>query len=423
MHQKTVLENGLRVITAPMEGTKTATVLVMVGTGGKYETRETSGISHFLEHLFFKGTKKRPSLKIVAEDLEKIGSEHNAFTSKEYTGFYAKAAAFHADKAMDIISDMLINSLFSKKDLEKERNVILEEAKMIKDDPPRYAADLFEILLYGDTPAGWDFIGTPESIGKIKCEQILRYFKSQYVAKNIVVSVAGAIDSGDILEKIKKHFEGFNGGDFKQKDKVKEFQEKPQVLIYPKKTDQTHISLGVRGYSIGHSDRFALSLLGIILGGGLSSRLYTEVIDKEALAYYIFSGSDLYTDSGYFTTQAGIDAKNLEKAVGIILSEYKKIAEKGAAEAELQKVKDYVKGRMIMSLESSSTVASFYADQEILEGKILTPEEKMAKIDAVTVSDIQRVAQDIFKNEKLNLAVIGPIEEKEKERMEKILRL
>ncbi len=413
----------MRVITIPMEGTKTVTVLVMVGTGGKYETRSLSGISHFLEHLFFKGTKKRPTLKDVASDMEKIGSEHNAFTSKEYTGFYAKAAAFQKDKALDIISDILTNPLFPEKEMEKERSVILEEAKMIKDDPPRYIADLFEVLLYGDTPAGWDFIGTPETIKKITRADILKYFQDQYVAKNIVISVAGAIDENDVLEKVKKYFGGFNGRDFKEKLAVKEIQTKPQILIYSKKTNQTHISLGVRGYNLDHPDRFAATLLGTILGGGMSSRLYTAVVDREGLAYYVFSGSDLYTDSGYFTTQAGIDAKNVEKTIGLILAEYKKIAVEGAREEELNKVKDYIKGRTVMSLESSSTMASFFADQEILTGKISTPEEKLAKIDLVTVADIQRVAQDIFKEEKLNLALIGPFKKKDEKRLGKILKL
>ncbi|MBU3965673.1 insulinase family protein [Patescibacteria group bacterium] len=423
MHQKTILKNGLRVIIAPMAGTKTATVLVMVGTGGKYETRETSGISHFLEHLFFKGTKKRQTTSKIAESLEILGADYDAFTSKEYTGFYAKTANFNFDKSAEIISDILINSLFFKEEIERERGVILEEIKMIKDDPPRYIGDLFEILLYGDTPAGWDFGGTPETVGSIAREQILKYFKSQYVSKNIVISVAGAVNETDVLREVKKYFGDFNGRDFKRKDPVKEKQEKPQVLLYNKKTDQTHISLGVRAYSMAHADRHVLALLGIILGGGMSSRLFTSVRGDLGLAYYIYSSSDLYTDCGYFTTQAGIDAKNVEKTVGIILSEYKKIAEKGPAAAELQKVKDYIKGRMIMSLESSSAMASFFAGQEILEGKILTPEEKMAKIDAVSVDDIQRVAKDIFKNEKLNLAVVGPLKKKDEERLGKILRL
>lgn len=423
MYKKTVLENGLRVITIPMEGTKTVTVLAMVGTGGKYETRETSGISHFLEHLFFKGTEKRPTLKDVANDLEKIGSEHNAFTSKEYTGFYAKAAAFQFDKALEIISDILLNPLFPAKEIEKEKGVILEEIKMIKDDPPRYISDVFEILLYGDTPAGWDFGGTPESVKKITRADILKYFHNQYVAKNIVVCVAGAIDGDIALEKIKKYFGNFNSRDFKRKKPVKEFQKKPQVSIYHKKTDQVHISLGVRAFNMMHADRYALMLLGLILGGGMSSRLNISIVDKRGLAYYVFSGSDLYTDSGYFTTQAGISAENLEKTVGIILSEYKKIAASGASERELKKVKDYIKGRMVMSLESSSAMASFFADQEVLTGEILMPEQKFALIDKVEVADIRRVARDIFRNEKLNLALIGPFKKKDEKRLEEILKL
>ncbi len=423
MHKKTVLDNGLRVITAPMEGTKTATILVIIGTGGKYETRATSGISHFLEHLFFKGTKKRPARRLIAEDLEKIGSDYNAFTSKEYTGFYAKTAAFHLDKSMEIISDILLNPLFPAKEIEKERGVILEEIKMIKDDPPRYVGDIFEILLYGDTPAGWDFGGTPESIKKITRAEILKYFRNQYVAKNITIAIAGAIDGGMALEKIKKYFGGFDGGDFQRKESVKEFQAKPQVLVYSKKTDQTHISLGVRAYDLNHPDRYALALLGVVLGGGMSSRLNLSIVDKRGLAYYVFSGAEMYTDSGYFTTQAGISAENLEKTVGLILGEYKKIAAEGLPEAELQKVKDYIKGRTVMSLESSSAMASFFADQEILTGKILTPEEKLARIDAVKTSDIQRAAQDIFKTEKLNLALIGPLKKKDEKRLEKILKL
>lgn len=423
MHKKTIFDNGLRVIAVPMEGTKTATIMVVIGTGSKYETKEINGISHFLEHLFFKGTKKRPTIIAVSEELDRIGAEYNAFTGKEYTGFYAKTAVFQLDKAMDIISDILLNPLIPENEIEKERGIILEEIKMIKDDPPRYISDLFETLLYGDAPAGWDIAGTPESVNSISREKIIDYFQNQYVAKNITIVVAGAIKSEEALEKVKKYFNGFDGRNFRKKLPVKEFQKKPEILIYPKKTDQAHISIGVRGYNLKHPDRYTLALLSAILGGGMSSRLFISVREKQGLAYYIFSGAELYTDSGYFTSQAGIDAKNLEKTVSIILDEYKKIAEKGPAAAELQKVKDYIRGRMIMGLESSSAMASFFADQEILEGKILTPEEKFARLDAVKIEDIQRVAQDIFKNEKLNMTVIGPIKKENKEKLEKILRL
>ncbi|MDP3057007.1 MAG: pitrilysin family protein [bacterium] len=423
MYKKTILNNGLRVIIAPMEGTKTATVLVMVGTGSKYEDKKISGISHFLEHLFFKGTEKRPTTLAISEDLEKIGAEYNAFTGKEYTGFYAKAAAFHLDKAMDVISDILLRAIFLKEEMEREKGVILEEIKMIKDDPPRYVSDLFEVLLYGDTPAGRDIAGTPESVSGINREQIIEYFQNQYVAKNITIVVAGAVEGEEALRKVENYFNKFDGRSSKVKEQTKEFQKNPEILIYPKKTEQTHISLGARGYALGHPDHYALRLLAAILGGGMSSRLWTSVRERQGLAYYVFSSAESYTDSGYFTTQAGIDAKNLEKVIEIILGEYKKIAEQGTSGDELQKVKDYIKGRMIMNLESSSSMASFFADQEILEGKILTPEEKMAKIDEVTIKDIQKVAADIFKNNKLNLALIGPFKEKDKKSLEKIFKL
>lgn len=419
--KKTVLKNGLRIITAPMQGTQTATVFVMIGTGSKYENKKISGISHFLEHLFFKGTKKRPSSFLIAEDMEKMGADFNAFTSKEFTGFYVKAAMFQLDKAMDVISDMLFNSTFPAGEIEKERNVILEEMKMIKDDPPRHIADLFEMVLYGDTAAGWDTAGTLETVSKITRKQIVDYFKNQYVAKNTTIVIAGAVKEKTALKKAKRYFGKFGGGGFKKKEPVKEAQLKPEILVYPKNTEQTHISLGVRGYGLSHPDKYALSLLAAILGGGMSSRLFISVRDKNSMAYYIFSSAEFYTDSGYFTTQTGIDSKNLDKVILLILGEYRKIAEKGVSNAELQKVKNYIKGRTIMSLESSSSMASFLAGQEILEGKIMTSDEKLAKIDAVTVKDVQRVARDIFKNDKINLAVIGP--KGDKEALQKLLKI
>ena len=422
MYKKTVLKNGLRVITAPMEGTKTATVFVVIGTGSRCETKEINGISHFLEHLFFKGTKNRHTALAISEELEKVGADFNAFTSKECTGFYVKVPIFHLDVAMDVISDMLFNSLFIPEEIERERGTIQEEIKMVKDDPPRYVADLFETLLYGNTPIGWETIGTKKTVRKISRNQIIEYFQNHYVAKNATVVVAGAIENSEALKKIKRYFNNFNGKEKRGKIKTIEFQDKPEILIYHKATDQVHISLGVRGYNINHPDRYALNLLSVILGGGMSSRLFISVRGRRGLAYYIFSNAEFYTDTGYYTSQAGINIKNAGKTIKLILSEYKKIVAKGVTKEELKKVKDQIKSRTVMSLESSSAMANFFADQEILEGKIFTPEEKFALLDKVKVSDIQRVAKDIFKNEKLNLALIGPFNEKDKEKLEKILK-
>lgn len=422
MYKKTILKSGLRTITVPMAGTRTVTILITVGTGSRYETREISGISHFLEHLFFKGTRKRTTKLAISEELEKVGAEFNAYTSKEYTGFYAKVPLFHIDTAMDVLSDILFNSLFLRKEIEMERGAIQEEIKMIKDNPPRYVADLLETLLYGDTPMGREITGNTKTVNSISREQICKYFHEQYSALNTIVIVAGAIKKEDAFKKIKKYFDKFDGKNTKNKIAAMEFQKKPEVLIYSKATDQTHISLGVRGYDVNHPDRYALNLLSAILGGGMSSRLFISVRERRGLAYYIFSNAESYTDTGYLATQAGIDSKNLEKAVKIILSEYKKIADKGANVSELKKVKDCVKSRMIMGLESSSAMASFFSEQEILEGKILTPEEKFAKIDKVGIKDIQRVAKDIFRNEKLNLAIVGPLGDNHKKKLERILR-
>ena len=406
----------------PMTGTKTATVFVAVGTGSRYETKNINGISHFLEHLLFKGTKNRPTTLQISEELEKVGAEFNAFTSKEFTGFYVKVPVFHIDTAMDVISDMLFNSLFAQAEINRERGTIQEEIKMVKDDPPRYIADLFETLLYGDTPVGWEIIGTAENIQKMTRKQIVDYYRNHYVAKNTSIVLAGAIENDEAFKKINKYFNGFDGNEKKDRVGIIESQSRPEILIYPKSTDQVHISLGVRGYDIKHPDRYAINLLSMILGGGMSSRLFISVRERRGLAYYVFTNTELYTDTGYFTTQAGIDAKNTEKTVRLILAEYKKVASKGVTEGELNKVKDQLKSRTVMHLESSSAMAHFFADQDILEGNVSTPEEKFAKIDAVTLGDIQRVAKDIFKNEKLNLALIGPFKKGDKNKLGKILK-
>ncbi len=423
MYKKTALKNGLKVITVPMKGTKTATVFVMIGTGSRYEVKDISGISHYLEHLFFKGTKKRPTALLISEELEGIGAEFNAFTSKEYTGFYIKVPAFKLDVALDVISDILFNSLFLSKEIERERGTIQEEIKMVKDDPLRYVADLFETLLYGETPMGREIIGTPKTVSSIERKQIVSYLKKHYVADNAMLVIAGAIEDVQVQKKVKKYFKDFKEGDRKKVAEIIGNQIKPEILIYPKATEQIHLSIGVRGYSTKHKDKYVLTLLSVILGGGMSSRLFISVRERLGLAYYVFSGPELYTDTGYFTTQAGVDIKNIEKVIKDILAEYKKIAQKGVTKDELKKVKDQVKSRTIMRLESSSAMASYFADQELLTGKLLTPEEKFALLDKVTVDDVQRVAKDIFKNEKLNLALIGPFKKSDKKRFEKILKM
>ena len=421
MFQKTTLENGLRIIAVPQKGTEAATVLVLVGTGSKYETKDINGISHFLEHLFFKGTKKRPNSLAIAEPLDKIGGIYNAFTSEEYTGYFSKIEASQLELALDWASDIYLNSLLPEKEIEKERGVIIEEINMYLDTPMLYIGELWKKLLYGDQPAGWEVVGTKENVAKIKREQILNYLKSQYVASNTIICLAGKIPSSQIINKIKKYFSKIRKIQPKSKLPVVEKQDKPRPLLFPKQTDQTHLAIGVRAYNLFHPQRYTLELLGVILGGMMSSRLFEEIRTKLGIAYYIRTAVENNPDTGYLVTLAGIDNKNVEKAILTILKEYKKISQKKVPPVELKKAKDNVKGRTVLELESSDAQASFYAGQELLEKKILTPDEIFAKIDKVRESDILKVARDIFQPKKLNLALIGPFEDKTK--FEPLLKL
>ena len=421
-YKKTTLTNGLRIITVPVKGTKTVSVLVLVGAGSKYETKEISGLSHFLEHMLFKGTKKYPNTLKLIEPLDKIGGQYNAFTDQEFTGYWAKVDATHLDLALDWVADIYLNSKISEEEIEREKGTILQELNMYLDTPMSYVSDLWTNLLYGDQPAGWRIIGQEEVIKKIKRAQFIKYLKEYYSSKNTIIIVAGQITHSSVLAKVKKYFKSINSGSVKDKLPVREKQHKPQSLIHYKKTDQTHLHLGARsGYDIFHPDKYALGLLGVILGGNMSSRLWISVRERQGLAYYVSAGAETDTDTGCFVARAGVDNQRVEKAIKTILNEYKKIARKKVTQTELNKAKDYTKGTTLINMESSDAQASFVAFQELLTGEILTLEEKFAKIEEVTVDDIQRVAQDIFRPEKLNLALIGPF--KDKARFEKILEL
>ena len=421
MFKKTQLSNGLRIITIPQKGTRAVTVLVLVRTGSKYETKEINGISHFLEHVFFKGTKKRPNTLQIAETLDRVGGIYNAFTSKEFTGYWAKVDSKHLGLALDWVSDILLNSKFEKKELEKEKKVVMEEMNMYLDTPMSYIHDLWEKLLYGDQPAGWMTIGEKETIAKLKRKQVLNYLKIHYVAENIIVCVAGNMERKSAERKIKKYFQKIKIGKPKPKLRVSEKQGRPQSLVHFKKTDQTHFCLGVRTYDLFHPSKYAQAVLATILGGNMSSRLFISVRERAGLAYYIRTLVENATDTGYLITQAGVDNQNVEKAISLILREYKSFKDKKVKDEELKKAKDFLKGNLILSLESSDAKATFYAGQELLEGKILTLKEKLKKIDEVSAKEIQKLSKEIFLPHKLNLALIGPF--KEKKHFEKLLKI
>jgi len=421
MFKKTTLKNGLRIITVPQKETQAVTILVLIGTGSKYERKEISGISHFLEHIFFKGTKKRPSPLLLSETLDKVGGIYNAFTSQDCTGFWVKVDAPHFDLALDFISDILLNSLFVPKEIKKEKGVIIEEINMQNDNPMTRVQLLWLKSLYGDQPAGWNIAGQKEIVKKISQIQLLTYLRNHYLAKNTIICLAGKIKEKEALTKVKRYFLKVKKGIPPKKPVVRESQKKPNFLLEFKKSDQSHICLGVRAYNLFHPQKYTQILLAALLGGMMSSRIFIKVREELGLAYYLSTEAEANPDTGFLVTQAGLDNEKVMKGISAILREYKKISQKGVSGLELKKVKDNFKGKMALSLETSDSLASFYGIQEILEGKILTQKEIFKKIDDVKALDILRVAQDVFQPQKLNLALVGPF--KDKKKFEKLLKL
>ena len=421
MFKKTILKNGLRIITFPMKNTKVITLLVLVATGSKYEKKEISGISHLLEHMVFKGTKKRPQTIDIARELDRVGGLYNAFTGKELMGFWVKVDASHFDLAADVLSDMIFDSLFKGKEIEKEKKVIFEEINMMKDNPSKYVLDLWEKLLYGDQPAGWLISGEKETVKKISRKDILDYFKKQLALTNVVVSLAGNFKEKKAISKIEKFFGKFKKIKPFSKKPTKELQDSPQVLLNFKETDQAHLCLGVRTFNLFQPERYPLAVISVILGGIMSSRLFIKIREKRSLAYYIRTFPEYYTDTGFLVTHTGIDNKRVGEAIKIILNEYKNLKTKKVPKIELKKAKENIKGRLYLGLETSDAWATFLGSQEILKREILTPAKECREIDKVSQTDILKVAKDVFQPKKLNLTLTGPF--KQKQKFKKILKI
>jgi predicted Zn-dependent peptidase len=420
MYKKLVLNSGLRVILVPQKNTKTVTVSILVGAGSKYEQKEENGISHFLEHMFFKGTKKRPTQLEVAEFLDQVGGKKNAFTSEEFTGYWAQVSSKHFDMALDWVSDIFLNSKLEDKEINKERGVIIEEINRDLDNPSRHVWRLWAKVLYRDQPAGRSALGEKEIIKDIRRKNFLNYLEKHYRARNTVICVAGNFDYQKAKIKIKRYFQDVPRGKGEDKPKVVEEQKEPNVLLKYKQTDQAHLCLGVRAYDLNHPDVYAQSLLTRILGGMMSSRIFL-LIRGRGLAYDAWTYSESLTDTGFVVTKAGIAKQRVEEAIKLILKEYQKIKKERVNLAELSKAKENLKGNTILNLESSYFQALFYGEQELLKNKILTPRQIFNRIDKITPKDIQRVAQDIFVPEKLNLAIIGPF--KDEQRFRTILKI
>lgn len=413
MHRKTTLSNGLRVITDRIQGTQAVTALVLVKAGSRYEHKQINGISHFLEHMFFKGANRYKNAKAVSEAIDSVGGEFNAFTSKEYAGYYVKTAAQNMRLAMDVLSDMMLNARFDQEEIEKERGVIMEEFNMYQDTPMYQVAWNFERGMFGDQPLGWDEVGTKDVIKALQRDDFVKYKESLYVPEAMVISLAGAVDHDEVVAMVQ---ELFPLEARKATGKFLPFEaglpSRERVSLQTKKTEQAHVVCGVPGYAEEHPDHYVLKVLSSILGGNMSSRMFLSVREEKGLAYYISCGTEGYLDTGTFYTRAGVDVTRIKDAIVAIVEEYKKIAGEVVPESELKKAKEFLKGKLVLSLEDSESVAQMHALNELLYDKIKSLSDISANIDKVTAADVKRVAEDILKDKLIQLAVIGPYEDK-----------
>lgn len=408
---------------APLRDTQTVTVLVIFAVGSRYEQKKINGISHFIEHMMFKGTKKRPTTLDISKELDGVGAGYNAYTSKDITGYWVKISKDKLELALDIVSDMLYNSKFDGKEIEREKTVICEELRMYRDNPVMHIDTVLEQLMFEGSSLGWDIGGEDPIIMSLTRAAMVNFRDTYYASKNVVVGIAGNIEEGAAFKLAKTYF----GKPFK-KGSMKSFEpfalparRAPRVKLHFKETEQIQLALGFHGYPYGHKDREAVETLATILGGTMSSRLFISIRERHGLCYSIHASHESYHDTGLFTVQSGLDKVRLEKAIPLILGELKKIRDKGVTAQELKRAKEYKKGKMAISFEDSSTVVSWYARQEVLTQAMLSPEEKLAKLAAVTVDDVKRVANELFQTGNINLALIGPY--KETAAFEKLLKL
>lgn len=403
------LSNGLRVVLVPMPQTSTATVVVMTGTGSRYETAAENGLAHFLEHMFFKGTKKRTSARAISEELDATGSVYNAFTAKDHTAYYAKVSSRYIDTALDVISDVFLNSTLPSKEIAKERGAIIQEIDMYEDMPMHTVNNVFDALIFGEKdPLGRTILGPKENIRAFAHKDFAAYLKRNYTPANTVVCVAGSFSKNKVLAKIKKEFGHLKHGNPPTHIPFVSTQDTPRIAIKEKKTDQTQLMLGVPAYPYLHKDEYALAVLATILGGGMSSRLFLEVREKRGLAYSVHASVERYPDTGYLAVQAGVEHAKLEKTISTILAEFHKIKREEVSTTELEKAKSYMKGTMTLALETSDAVAQHACTSLVALGKVRPLEEVIKAIDKVTAGDIQRVARNILRTESLNLGIIGP---------------
>lgn len=407
------LKNGTRVMLAPVKGTQAVTVLILFPVGSRHENRQINGSSHFIEHLFFKGTTTRPSTLEISKELDGVGAEYNAFTSKDHTGYYVKVSSDKLELALDILSDMLYRSLFDPKEIERERGVIVEEINMYDDNPMMLLDELFEGLVFQGNTLGWQIAGPRSVIRNVTRKQLMDYKAAYYTPHNLLLAVAGKFSDQHTMRLVKKYFGSQRGP--RRPSRYSRFvstQRRPRVSVKFRKTEQVQIGLGVPSLPYGHAQLPALSILSVILGGNMSSRLFINIRERLGLAYFIRSDSSVYQDTGAFSVRAGLEKTRIHEAIRKIWDELTHLKREDVTPDELSRAKEFLKGKIILGLEDSEHIADWVGKQQLLQGKVETPEMKIARLMKVTAADVRKVANTLFRQERLSLALIGPFKSK-----------
>ena len=407
-YHRSTLSNGLRVLTGPMPSTRSVAVSIYVGAGSRYETDPEAGISHLLEHLLFKGTPRRPTAQEISELIEGVGGVLNASTDRELTVYYAKVARLHFERAADVLMDMARFPLVAAEELEKERKVVIEELASVADSPGQLVDVLLDATMWPDQPLGRDVAGSEASVTGITRDATMAYMRRQYVPNNLVISVAGAVEHDEVVAIVEQALGDWQQGAPSSWFPAVDGKRSAPVAVQYKRTEQAHIEIAVEGLSNKDPDRFAIDLISVILGEGMSSRLFIELREKRALCYDVHSYASHYLDTGSFAVYAAVDPARAADAVKALLEELAKVHADGVTDIELQKAKDLSKGRLLLRMEDTRAVSGWLGGQEMLNGMVRTPDEVVALLDAVTADDIRRIAKRLLEPGRLTMAVVGP---------------
>jgi len=402
------LKNGVKLVTVPQPEALSVSLLVLVDAGAKNEDKKVSGISHFLEHMGFKGTQSHPSSMALASEFDALGANYNAFTSHDFTGYYVTVIPEKAEQAAELLADLYLNPVYSEEEINKEKGVILEEIKMYEDKPSSFVWDVFAEIAYGDTPAGRTVLGERGTVKNLSRSDLLAYRQKHYIAHATTIVAVGNFTEDKIIKLLEEKFSGFNGGQPHPYPEMVDGQSELNSKLVMRPINQAHLVLGFKSFNLFSDKIYALNVLAAILGGGASSRLFQKVREELGAAYYIGASQNSHIDHGFLTIYSGVDAVKTEEVVGVIMAELSKLKDELVTIEELNRVKDGIIGNLFLGLETPSDQTFFYGEQVIIGREVLTPNQYAEKIRAVTVEEIKILAQEIFVQEKLNLAIVGP---------------